>query len=360
MMYIRLLRIIKQGVFLSLALLFVFALPVLANENERIVTDFLPTPVIAEDTVGEPEPPMRWQESMIAPRTPTRRMYGIALRGEFPNILPAFGAAYQELNEHISGAATALIESAQGLRARSITFSYEVFAAHDVVSVVMYAALETNDMRELLASVNFDLYTGELLSIADVMGEAFPVLAERMLAEWTRANPARFYNPLTAPLDAFYVADDKVVLLFDEFQIRSEEGSLRRKEFLFEHLIQVRPILPIEYRPRPDIFNLKMVPVVDIARYMGYYAAFSQVTGRARIWSDETRTTVISDLTPALNQYFWGSGAQRTRIMELESPPYVHDGVLLVPITFFDRIIPRTAYFVDEHDHIHFLAYRAR
>jgi hypothetical protein len=347
-------KLLLQGVLISLALLFASTVTVHANENTRVTPDLTISADIVEN--DNDAPISLWQDSMVSHRTPTRRMYGIALRGEFPNILPAFGEAYAALNEQVSAAATSLIESAQALRARSVTFSYEVFAAQNVVSIVMYAALETNDMRELIKSINFDPHTGDILTIADVMGEAFPALAVRKLDEWTRANPARFYNPLTAPLGAFYTTGEMFVLLFDEFQIRSEEGSLRRKEFLFENIIAVRPILPIEYRPRPDIFNLKMVPIVDIVRYMGYYAAFNPLSGRVRVWTDEERNVIVSDFTPRHNEFFWGN--VRSRAVQLESPPYVHDGVLLVPITIFDRVIPRTAYFVDEYSRIHFLAYR--
>jgi hypothetical protein len=336
----------RQGALLALALLFAFTTRMFANE-----ADINANIVIEEPPVTE----VLWQEDMIANRTPTRRVNGITLRGVFPDIQPSFGPAYADINERISAAANDLINNAQQRRATTITFSYEVFATHRAVSVVMYASIEAVTTREAVRTINFNPATGEPSSLECAMGYDIAPLVERILTEWTRDNPERYYAAITAPLSAFYVTGEQLVLLFDEFQISTAAGSVGRVELTLAHIIRPRPISPAEYRIEEDIYNLKMVPIGTIARELGHYVRSNIPQGRASIYWDDSRTLPIMELALGVNSYNWGEGSQQRT---LEAAPVIYGGRMLIPITFFDQIMPRTTYHVDEYGYIHFLAHR--
>jgi hypothetical protein len=296
-----------------------------------------------------------WQEDMIADRAPTRRVNHITLRGVFPHIQPAFGPAYSELNEHISAAASDLIDNALRLRARTIVFSYvvhdTVYEEREIVSVVMYASVAAVTARETVRTINFDAVTGELLTFACVMGDDFAPLAERILTGWTRDYPEHFYAAATAPLSAYYITDTQLVFLFDEFQISTVPDGVTRLEMNLANIMRLDPIAPAEYRVLEEIYNLKMVPIGIIVRELGFYPLMGH--GRATVWSDETQTQVMMEIVMGVNSYGWRGVSSRS----LESAPMVLNGRVLIPITFFDRVMPRTTYHVDEDGYIYFLTY---
>jgi hypothetical protein len=343
-------KILKQGILFFLALLFAFVVQVFAGEVTTIGN---------EDGAETDEPVVPvWQNSMISDREPTRRVNQVALRGVFPNIAPAFGESHRELNAAISDAASTLIDNALRLRARTITFSYEVYSTIynelEVVSVVMYADIAAVTNRKSVISVNFNAVTGERLTLSNVMGNDFPPLPVRILSEWTRDNPERFYAAATAPLSSFYITDTTLVLLFDEFQISTIAGSVGRLEMTLSNILRLDPIPPSEYIIRQDVYNLKMVPIGPIARNMGFYPVHEPSQNRVRIWWDNTQTRLMMDIHFGINRYAWEGITPRT----LEAVPVLINGRTMIPITFFDRIMPLTTYHVDENGYIHFITYK--
>ncbi|MCL2188783.1 MAG: hypothetical protein FWC16_07315 [Defluviitaleaceae bacterium] len=361
-----------QGFIVALALLFALIMPVLANglnevngnnEGNDVLYMESSTPEHnenEENNGGEnekeeiPPPPPRWTNEMIADRSPTRRVNQIALRGYFPDVQPSFGAAYEGINARISVAATALIENAQRLRARTVAFSYEVHATREIVSVVMYANIAAVTPRITVKSINFCALTGETMSHEQVLGLNVAPLVERILTDWTRDNPERFYAAATAPLAAFYITDTQLVFLFDEFQLSTVAGNVGRVALTRSQIVPVRPIAPSEYLIRDDIYNLKVVPIGPIVRALDYYTFLDHDINTAFFWRDSTREHEMMRLTMGVNNYSWGDSRPR----ELEAPPVMYNFRVLIPITFFDQVMPRMVYHVDEAGYIHFLAYR--
>ena len=375
-------KIFKQGTAMALALLFVFAVPVVAQNhvtpgNGIVLTD---DTGITNTTDGAEAPSVTpsngyddpnqngneniaengvervflWQDSMIADRPPSRLVGNLQLRGVFPDIQPEFGPAYAELNADISEAASTLIDTALRLRARSMTFSYEVFATYDVVSVVMYASVVAITTRDIVTTINFHPETGERLSVACVMGADFPALAERILTDWARQYPERHYAAILAPISAFYITDEEFVLLFDDFQLSTEAGNNTYVKFRLDSIIRVR-LAPIQYNVRPELYNLKMVPVAYIVSALGFYPEADLTYGpRVRIWRNSDYTGLLSEIRHGDNRFNWAISMPRT----LETWPRTNRGTtLMVPITFFDRIMPGVTYHVDAAGYIHFLAY---
>lgn len=329
----------------TLALLFAFTIRVTANEIE-------------EPAAIEPV----WRENMIADRVPTRRVNHITLRGVFPNVLPSFGETYAEINESISLAATDLIDGALRLRARTITFSYDVhdtvYNETEIVSIVMYASVAAVTTRIAVRTINFNAATGELLTLACVMGENFAPLPMRILTEWTRENPEHFYSAINAPLSAFYITDTQLVFLFDEFQISTEAGRPGQLGMNLDNIIRLNPIPPDQYRILANIYNLKMVPIRPIMEQLGFDAVWEQRQARVMIWWDRYSRgddSLMMEINVNVNRYGWRGVPARA----LEAPPMIDtvNGRVLIPITFFDQIMPRTTYYVDENGYLHFLAY---
>jgi len=292
---------------------------------------------------------------MVADRTPTRQINGVRLLGVFPHVQPEFGPAYTTLNEHISTAATAHIENALRLRARTITFSYQVFPTRDVVSIVLYAQIAAVTTREAVITINFDPRTGELVTLRQAMGFDVIPLIDRILSDMTRENPQQYYAAANASVSAFYLTETQLVILFDELQITTvPAGAVTRLPLTLDYILRPAPIAPGEYRIETAIYNLKMVPIGTIARALGHDTAYDKESGVATVWWNTNRDQVMMELTVGVNSYAWDGSLQRA----LEAPPEMYNSRVLIPITFFDQIMPRTTYHIDTNGYIHFLAYR--
>ncbi|MCL2388051.1 MAG: stalk domain-containing protein [Defluviitaleaceae bacterium] len=292
-----------------------------------------------------------WDSDMLSERSPTRRREGLDIRGLIPEIDEEFNAA-ETINHHISEyVVEALISEARRLRARTITFGYEYHPTNDVISIVIYANVVTTLPHTLVRSVNFSASDGTLLSMDDATGMNVTPLAGRILAEKIRSNPERYYAALSIPLasQAFFVTDDRLVILFDGFRLSTRVGDVETLELIFQNINTV--ILTTEdYRPNGP-YGLKMIPLrAMLEGQLGYNIRWCDEYNYAAVYRNSTR---IIKLRPNDNEYI----VLDTQRRSLESAPLIFNGSMYVPITFFDQILPLTTYTVDSEGNITFLAY---
>ena len=315
------------------------------------VGDNMPPDINFETRFGEP-PILRWRSNgMISERTLTRRLEGMDIREPIPVVNPAFGPASEIINFHIEEAVASLISEARRVRARAITFRYEIHATNELVSIVIYATVSSVISRTFVRSVNFSPFDGNLLTMNDAMGIDVASLTERILVELIRSDPGHYYAALSAPLtnQAFFLTDNELVLLFDEFRLSTREEGVHVIS-LIRNYIRTATITRGEYQFSPDGYNLKMIPVRNILEEFGFFVDWDPWIGVVRVWRGPE---LIIELQPDYNNYMLHGMQQRS----LEAAPLNEGGIVFVPITFFDQVWPLTIYVIGIDGSITFLTY---
>ena len=295
-------------------------------------------------------------EFSLSQRLLTRREEGMDILGYVPNVPTTF-SAHHHINSQIDDAVTQMISEARHMRARSIRFTHEHYTnhAHNVVSIVIYAEVSSVVSRTLVRSVNFDMTSGWPLTANEAMGMIDIIsLGERILVERVRRDPARYYAARSVNLNsrAFYVTNDGIVFLFDEFQLSTASNGVQSIE-LHNSNIRRATVSPWEYHHMEGGYNLLMMPLRHIVEtQLGYRIAYNwdAIGMRIEVWN---QSRVIIEMRTYFNEYEVIGMLQRS----LESAPRNIDGTIYVPITFFDQILPLTTYSVDMFGMVTFLSY---
>ena len=292
-----------------------------------------------------------WRQDMHETVTLDRRDQGLDVRGEVPMLVDG---PFLHINDEIEVAEESLIEGARRIRARSITFEYEIFTTNDVVSIVIFATTRAVTDRTSVASVNFNPRTGELVTLTEAMGMDITPLAEGIIADMIRSDPATYYVAFSAPPtgQAFYLTSEELVLLFDEFQLSSAPNSTRAIPLRLRNIMSFS-IAHYEYRISQDRYEIKMMPLRQILTGMGY-------NDSDFIWDPvEQEATIMRNGRPMVtlvageNNFLLNGVLQRS----LEAAPEIVGGVMFVPVSFFDQILGLTAYNIDEQGNIMFMTY---
>jgi len=295
-----------------------------------------------------------WSSEMYETEELFARQQGLDIRGQKPVILEEFGTAYAELNEEIEDVIATLIEGTRRIRARSVTFGFEIFDTNEVVSIVISATARAVTDRTTVLSVNFNPRTGAPVSLVQVMGNDIAALAEVKIDEMIRKDPATYFAAFNAPPtgQAFYLTDTSLFLLFDEFQLSSVPGAASHIEFELENIR--RFTLPrADYRISPDRYAIRMIPLSRVVVAFGYTTRWD---GSAREATVYLNGEVVIVLREGENNYQLNGVLQRS----LEAAPVIHDGNMYVPISFFDQILSLTSFSIDTRGNITFIAYMGR
>ena len=295
-----------------------------------------------------------WRQDMAESYYRNTREQGLDIRGRTPTLRECFGPSYAALNEDIEAAVDSMIESTRRLRARSITFDYEIFATAEVISVVIHATTRAVTERASVTSINFDPHTGVRLTLTEAMGMDITPLAEGKIADMIRRDPATYYAAFSAPPtgQAFYITDNALVLLFDEFQLSSAPGAAREIVLIRDN-IKFFTIAYEDYRLSQDRYGIMMMPLRQILLGMGY-------TDDDFVWDPLTKeATVMRNDRPMATLTAWENNFLLSGILQrsLEAAPELINGVMYVPISFFDQILGFTAYHIDEHGNVSFMSY---
>jgi len=293
-----------------------------------------------------------WQTNMYETETLNRREQGLDIRGEFPMVLDEFGPAYESINTRIDAAIDTLVEGSRRIRARSVTFDYNIEHTSDVVSIVIYAHSRAVTDRTSVKSVNFNPSDGRAMSLTQAVGHNITPLAEARIAEMIRLDPATYHAAFSArPTgQAFYMTNTSLVLLFDEFQLSSVPGATTSISFQRSNL-RFYTLQRLDYTISDDGYAIRLIPVGRVLAGLGYTTAW--VDGEAVV-SRGGRTIIT--LTPGDNNYQLNGVMQRS----LEVAPTMSGNRMYVPISFFDQILPLTAFNVAANGSVTFMTYLGR
>ena len=290
-------------------------------------------------------------EPWLTRRELAPRQLGITVEGDVPWLLPAIGDVYEEINNQITTIVDELLLVARRTRARSITFYYEVYPTEDMVSILIRATISSVIERTYVRSVNFCPYSGQILTLREAMQPGILSLAERILAERLRTNPREFYGVASTSLDnqAFFVTYQGLTILFDEFQLSSLVSGVFPLKLL-NNQISIANVSNFMLLPTDHAYNITMVPLRHVAEQLGYDLEWVEAYNRVIISRDGQ---LVSWLYPDVNEYHTNNFTR-----SLEAAPYrFSTGLIYVPITFFEHILPLSVYTIDSFGNITFLAF---
>ena len=291
-----------------------------------------------------------WPDDMLERIELSAREEGLELEGRIPVLNQNAGSVRFRVNAEIDRVRAGKVAGARAIRARTLTFDYEVFFSDPHMSIILKSTAASASSKTEVVSINFNVHTGDFINAADVVGPHVVQLADRLLVEMIRRNPER-YNPGFSGMhreQPFSITNRDITFWFNEFQLAPGfEGivplSLRRDN------IREVVILANEVRVHPGGFNLKMVPV-RVVEELGY--SFD--------WNPETRGTAISlngeliiEIHPEVNNYLREERFTRS----LEAAPELIGYTTYVPISFFDQILSLVAYSIDNQNNISFASY---
>ncbi|MCL1788466.1 MAG: hypothetical protein FWG38_10815 [Defluviitaleaceae bacterium] len=304
--------------------------------------------------LSDDTPPVDWQEEYTHWFIPTElyaRQMGLDIVGDIPRLTPLAGAFYSDINQRLNDITEELITEARRMRARRITFSYEIVNPSNITSIVIYATVASAIDRTLVRSVNFSS-NGAILTLRDAMGFNVIPLAERILEDRMHRTPESFYAAASVSLEdqAFFMSNGRLTILFDEFQLSSMVSGVIPLEIRRSN-IRIASITQDMLLPSDHAYNLMMVPLRRVAEDLGF--GVDPRLGGANVWRG------VANESPLLAWMHTGVNEYHTPDMSrsLEAAPYNRHGVTYVPITFFDQILPLTIYSVDPFGNITFLAY---
>ncbi|MCL2015477.1 MAG: hypothetical protein FWG68_04440 [Defluviitaleaceae bacterium] len=318
----------------------------LDESNETDETDGLNQPT-------EEEPAAAWSNNMLAYEELDTRREGVELIGRIPFITEDAGNLAERINEQINAIISAKITEARETRARLLSFDYELFFAHPYVSITLKSTITTASSKTDITSINFDVTTGEVLTAADIVGVHVMQLADRLLLERIRRNPAS-YNPNFDGMpknQAFSITNTELIFWMNDFQFATGNDSpftltLRLnniKEYvLYRHL----------YHIRADGFNLKMVPLRTVG-HLGYEYTWHAETNSTSVFYNGA---LIIEVVPGVNNYVREERFSRS----LEVAPevlFTNGYTTYVPLSFFDQILSLVAFTIDADDNIIFVSY---
>ena len=300
--------------------------------------------------------PQRWDEStMLTERSLTRRQEGLEIRGTVPHLTSEFGTSYERINAYIANyAVSSLIENARSgmTRARSVSFSHETHSSGNVVSLVIFAEIDSSVPRTIVRTVNFSSTNGRVLCLREAINMDITPIIERKTAEMIRSNPEHYYAAQSVCLEdlSFYVTDSRVVVLFNGLSLSTRDANVSSISFVRRNLHSFS-ISRNEYRVRDYGYSIKRIPLRAVSEGLGFTIAWDPETSTAAVL--QNRQTV-AELTLGYNNFTSSGGV----IISLEEGPLIVGNRLYVPITFFDQVLPLTVYSVSSTGRITFVTYQ--
>jgi len=279
------------------------------------------------------------------------REEGLDIKGVIPAVSERFGVASKALNERITEVIETKIASAKETKARSIHFSFELYVSRRAVSIIVLSTVTSASSKMEAVSINFNPSGGAKVTLSEAVGYDITPLAKKLLNEMMLRSPERFINPLEqlSKSQAFYLTRDRLILVFDEFQLtKSSEGLTRFEIFLGR--VEFVEVSKADYYEWTE-YMVKMIPLRQVCVDLGYEIFWQNAERRVDLLQNES---IFMSLFLGLNSYAANANKHRT----LEAAPVMRGGIVYVPISFFDQILTLVTYSIDEESNITFYSYR--
>lgn len=291
-----------------------------------------------------------WSSDMLGYEELDTRQEGLELGGRIPLLNGYTSPVQTRVNNAIDCAVASKISNARDMRARSLFFEFESYFSDPYMSIILKSTTESASSKTEVVSINFNTDTGSLVTAEDVVGPQVVQLAERLIIEMIRRNPVHF-NPSFAGIrteQAFSLTDREISFWFDEFQLVAGSGGVETLS-LQRNSIKEIELTKNEYHIREG-FNLKMIPLRQVAESLGYSVEWCEETLSASVYHNGE---LVIELKIGVNDYVREGRFTRS----LEAAPERRYGHVYVPISFFDQILSLVAFTIDERDNITFASY---
>ncbi|MCL1987119.1 MAG: copper amine oxidase N-terminal domain-containing protein [Firmicutes bacterium] len=321
------------------------------NERADEVYEVDPPDGRADENVEPFEEQNVWSENMATYEELDTRREGIELVGRIPTLTEYAQPIADIVNAKIDQIITEKIAEARDVRARLVTFDYELFVSQPYASIILISTVTTTVPKTDITSINFDINTGRMVTAEDIVGNHVVQLANRLLLETIRRDPEN-YNPNfdgMANNQPFSLTNNDIVFWLNDFQLATNSTfmlSLRLND-IKEYILQRD-----NFHIREDSFNVKMIPLRTVGQ-LGYEYSWNAATNSTSIFYNGE---LVIEVMPGVNNYVRAERFSRS----LEVAPevlFTQDYTTYVPLSFFDQILSLVAFSVDDNNNIVFASY---
>ncbi len=253
----------------------------------------------------------------------------------------------QALNDKIMEIHAEKLRIAKKNNIKKIEFDYDYKESNNCGTILFISKITALTTKEEITTINFDIETGEILTLYDFLGVNALQIVNRIVLDEMRKSPDRYNAEFDGVSNNqnFFIEDEDIVLVFNENEIAfAAEGIVKIRV----NLNAVKNVVISDYRILKDYYELKMIPLREVCTGFGYNVSWNLAAKSVVV----TRGDFTANITIDKNLYSKGKNAARS----LESAPLLIDGVCFVPLSFFELMLD-ASYSFDEDENIIFSQY---
>ncbi|MFV0441192.1 MAG: stalk domain-containing protein [Lachnospirales bacterium] len=260
---------------------------------------------------------------------------GIKITGVLPVVKSSNTTLNNKINNLVKSDYKKRVNAAKSTNTKSFEVKYQTYKYNDFFSIVVQSTA-TNLTEKTYADTYVVDSKGNLLDISDVLGGNGPKILTSYVNNTIENNNFGTGNVNITNSQDFYIYNGDVYLVFDSGVISSVHEGI--------YTIRIRPstirnklITSSEYYVQAP-FNVKMVKLVDTAKFFGYTVEKTTTTQYKLSKNGSVSTVNTSSL--ADNNYYKGSLP-----VNLEAKPSIKNDIVYVPVTFFSEVLDLVYYY---------------
>lgn len=234
----------------------------------------------------------------------------------------------KQVNDKIDSIVKSATKNAASERAKSITFSYEVYQSGEYVSIVIYSKVLNAIEYSQADTVTFKVSDGKILTLSDVLGGK-PITVVNTYVNNELKKEGKYANEVSITDGCnFYMSDGKPVIVFDSYALGQNQPDIVSMPVDLSKITSYQ-LSSNDYYIK-DKFNTRMLPLRKVCEGLYYNVTWNNVT-RTFVVTD---SNVVSTGKENSNVYTYNN-----RKINLEYKPDNSNGVLYVPISYFTDIL---------------------
>ncbi|MDR1542162.1 MAG: copper amine oxidase N-terminal domain-containing protein [Clostridiales bacterium] len=286
------------------------------------------------------------------------REEGVEIKGALPMVYNL--SIEVEINERIESVYKQKVASAKESKARTVAFDYNYEESRGVSSIVLYTTTSTATLKQEVDSFNFNAAEGRFVAVNDILHPNGLQLANKIISAEVKGNPDRYYPnfPGLQEDDAFKVVNGDIAFMFDAFQIAPGSEGIMQFNVAIDDVVTIAIRKNSDYWIKEQNYSLKMVPLRSVCTALGYVVGWSSADKKITVgWPGDSTSILISI---DKNDYTITKSAslEKAAKRSLEASPELVAGITYVPISFFDQLLDRVAFSVDEYENVIFSSYK--
>jgi hypothetical protein len=283
--------------------------------------------------------------STISTNTIDETKLRLRVGGNFPEVNNIRNAALnQAINQRLQTIFQTRVAIAQASNSTNITFDYKYSSRNGIYSIVIYSTINSGTVREMADTITFDTNTNRILTINDVLGTNGTKIVYNHVNSQINNNPQIYRSNFSSIQNNqdFYLENGVMYIIFNQNEISNTlKGVHEGFSIVVNDVVDVT-LNKNQYRVEQD-YGLKLVPLRKVAQGLGHTVNWNERNRTVDVIKGEVTATISLDRNEYTRTVRSGRAtAGNITTRELESKPTIVNGVMYVPISFFEIILRDT------------------